>query len=74
MNAAFAAARHPPAKKPISIKRDEDVLDYFKGQGTRYQAHTNAVLRGMQDLTPFVPLLGLPGFSASDWLRVRLAV
>jgi len=34
-----------PAKKPISIKPDEDVLDYFKGQGTRYQTHINAVLR-----------------------------
>lgn len=35
----------PPAKKPISIKLDEDVLDYFKSQGTRYQTHINAVLR-----------------------------
>ena len=35
----------PPAKKPISIKLDEDVLEYFKGQGTRYQTHINAVLR-----------------------------
>ena len=35
----------PPVKKPISIKLDEDVLDYFKGQGTRYQTHINAVLR-----------------------------
>ena len=34
----------PPTKKPISIKLDEDVLDYFKGQGTRYQTHINAVL------------------------------
>ena len=35
----------PPAKKPISIKLDEDVLDYFKGQGSRYQTRINAVLR-----------------------------
>jgi uncharacterized protein (DUF4415 family) len=35
----------PPAKKPISIKLDEDVLDYFKSEGTRYQTHINAVLR-----------------------------
>ena len=35
----------PPAKKPISIKLDEDVLDYFKGQGSRYQTHINAVLQ-----------------------------
>ena len=35
----------PPAKKPISIKLDEDVLDYFKSQGSRYQTRINAVLR-----------------------------
>ena len=35
----------PPVKNPISIKLDEDVLDYFKGQGTHYQTHINAVLR-----------------------------
>ena len=35
----------PPAKKPISIKLDEDVLNYFKGEGSRYQTHINAVLR-----------------------------
>ena len=36
---------HPPAKKPVSIKLDEDVLDYFKSEGGRYQTHINAVLR-----------------------------
>ena len=35
----------PLAKKPISIKFDQDVLDYFKGEGTRYQTHINAMLR-----------------------------
>ena len=35
----------PPAKRPISIKLDEDVLDYFKSEGERYQTHINAVLR-----------------------------
>ncbi len=35
----------PPAKRPISIKLDEDVLDYFKSEGGRYQMHINAVLR-----------------------------
>ena len=34
-----------PAKKPISIKLDEDVLEYFKSEGSRYQTHINAVLR-----------------------------
>ena len=35
----------PPTKKPISIKLDEDVLNYFKSEGSRYQTHINAVLR-----------------------------
>ncbi len=35
----------PPAKKPISIKLDEDVLGFFKSEGSRYQTHINAVLR-----------------------------
>ncbi len=34
-----------PAKKPISVKLDEDVLDFFKGRGSRYQTHINQVLR-----------------------------
>lgn len=34
-----------PTKKPISIKLDEDVLNYFKSEGSRYQTHINAVLR-----------------------------
>ena len=36
---------NPPAKKPVSIKLDEDVLDYLKSAGGRYQTHINAVLR-----------------------------
>jgi uncharacterized protein (DUF4415 family) len=35
----------PPRKKPISIRVDEDVLDYFKTQGAGYQRRMNAVLR-----------------------------
>lgn len=35
----------PPKKKPISIRVDEDVLDYFKTQGAGYQRRMNAVLR-----------------------------
>ena len=35
----------PPRKRPISIRVDEDVLDFFKGQGTGYQRRINAVLR-----------------------------
>jgi uncharacterized protein (DUF4415 family) len=35
----------PVRKKAISIRIDEDVLDYFKKQGTGYQGRMNAVLR-----------------------------
>lgn len=40
-----ASLRNPPAKKPISLKLDADVLGYFKSEGGRYQTHINAVLR-----------------------------
>jgi uncharacterized protein (DUF4415 family) len=35
----------PPRKKAISIRVDEDVLDYFKRDGEGYQRRMNAVLR-----------------------------
>ena len=35
----------PSGKKPISIRVDEDVLDFFKKQGAGYQRRINAVLR-----------------------------
>ena len=35
----------PPKKKAISIRMDEDVLDYFKNEGAGYQRRMNAVLR-----------------------------
>ena len=35
----------PPRKKAISIRVDEDVLDYFKHEGAGYQRRMNAVLR-----------------------------
>jgi uncharacterized protein (DUF4415 family) len=35
----------PPKKKAISIRVDEDVLDYFKSEGAGYQRRMNAVLR-----------------------------
>jgi uncharacterized protein (DUF4415 family) len=39
----------PPKKKAISIRVDEDVLDYFKKEGTGYQRRINAVLRSYMD-------------------------
>src|SRR4029077_18698107 len=41
----------PPKKKAISIRVDEDVLDYFKKQGAGYQRRMNAVLRSYMDQT-----------------------
>ena len=42
---ASAEAVVPPRKVPISIRVDEDVLDYFKKAGSGYQGRMNAVLR-----------------------------
>lgn len=35
----------PARKKAISIRVDEDVLDFFKKEGAGYQRRINAVLR-----------------------------
>jgi len=35
----------PVSKKAISLRVDEDVLDWFKEPGPRYQTRINAVLR-----------------------------
>jgi len=35
----------PPKKKAISIRLDEDVLDFFRREGAGYQRRMNAVLR-----------------------------
>ena len=41
----------PPKKRAISIRVDEDVLEYFKRQGAGYQRRMNAVLRSYMDRT-----------------------
>jgi uncharacterized protein (DUF4415 family) len=41
----------PPKKKAISIRVDEDVLDFYKKQGAGYQRRMNAVLRSYMDQT-----------------------
>ena len=41
----------PPRKKAISIRVDDDVLDYFKRQGAGYQRRMNAVLRSYMEQT-----------------------
>ncbi|MGD9839721.1 MAG: BrnA antitoxin family protein [Afipia sp.] len=39
----------PARKKAISIRVDEDVLDFFKKDGEGYQRRINAVLRSYMD-------------------------
>ncbi len=39
------AVDFPHAKKLISLRIDEDVIEFFKDTGTRYQTRINAVLR-----------------------------
>lgn len=39
----------PPPKKAISIRIDQDVLDWFRANSERYQSRINAVLRAYMD-------------------------
>jgi hypothetical protein len=41
----------PVAKRPISLRLDEDVLEWFRGLGPRYQTRINAVLRAYMTRT-----------------------
>jgi len=41
----------PPKKKAISIRVDEDVLDFFKEHGEGYQSRINSVLRSFMNAT-----------------------
>lgn len=38
-----------PAKASISLRVDQDVLAWFKAQGTGYQTRINTVLRAFRD-------------------------
>lgn len=46
---AEAEVREPPAKQAISIRLDQDVLDWFRSNSSRYQSKINAVLRAYMD-------------------------
>lgn len=35
----------PPIKKPVTIRLDADVLEWFRGQGPGYQTRINRLLR-----------------------------
>ena len=38
-----------PIKRQISLRIDEDILDFFKQKGSRYQTKMHAVLRAYVD-------------------------
>jgi uncharacterized protein (DUF4415 family) len=38
-----------PSKSSISLRIDQDVLEWFKAQGPGYQTKINAVLRAFRD-------------------------
>jgi uncharacterized protein (DUF4415 family) len=38
-----------PSKASISLRVDQDVLEWFKAQGSGYQTRINAVLRAFRD-------------------------
>ena len=38
-----------PAKTSVSLRLDQDVLEWFKGQGPGYQTRINLVLRAFRD-------------------------
>lgn len=38
-----------PSKASISLRVDQDVLEWFKAQGTGYQTRINIVLRAFRD-------------------------
>jgi uncharacterized protein (DUF4415 family) len=40
-----AKVRLPKGKKSVSLRLDQDVLDWFKRQGKGYQTRINAILR-----------------------------
>jgi uncharacterized protein (DUF4415 family) len=42
---ADAVVVNPVPKRPISLRVDRDVLEWFREQGPRYQSRINAVLR-----------------------------
>lgn len=40
-----AVIKHPRPKKPVTLRVDADVLEWFQSEGKGYQTRINAVLR-----------------------------
>lgn len=46
-----AEVNTPPRKRPVALRLDADVLDWFKSFGRGYQTRINAVLRSYKRAT-----------------------
>jgi uncharacterized protein (DUF4415 family) len=44
-NGGLRGAFYRPIKKPVAMRLDADVLDWFKRQGPGYQTRINEILR-----------------------------
>lgn len=44
-----ARAGMPPLKRQLTVRLDQDIIDWFKSQGPGYQTRMNAVLRSYVD-------------------------
>ncbi|HEU5281339.1 MAG TPA: BrnA antitoxin family protein [Gammaproteobacteria bacterium] len=42
----------PKVKVPVSLRLDEDIINYFKEEGSRYQSRINAVLKAYVNSHP----------------------
>lgn len=45
----YARLVMPQPKQPISLRIDQDILDWFRSTGPRYQSLMNSVLRAYMD-------------------------
>jgi len=46
---ANAAIEYPKKKKPVTLRLDSDVLEWFKSTGKGYQTRINAILRSFYE-------------------------
>jgi len=46
---ANAVIEYPEKKKPVTLRLDSDVLEWFKSTGKGYQTRINAILRSFYE-------------------------
>ncbi|MCE7026505.1 BrnA antitoxin family protein [Jiella avicenniae] len=49
LETGIPAPRSPVNKRPVTIRLDSEVVDYFKGQGRGWQTQINAILKAFVD-------------------------